>query len=102
MAAEHRERAIGVFCVRNMCFQRAGALQAYHRQDNSHNDNEVDGGGDEGKGNGNGSEDNGKGKGKDDGDGEDEGKENEDDKNEILGLSTWDLLEADFEHEAAA
>ena len=32
MAAEHRERAIGVFCVRNMHFQRAGILSAYQRR----------------------------------------------------------------------
>jgi len=29
------------------------------------------------------------------------GKENKD-ENDILGLSTWNLLGADFEHEAAA
>ena len=79
--------------------QRWGA-----RQDNSHNDDEVDGGGDEGDGDG--SEDDDEGddddEGEDDGNGEDKGEDNKDNENEILGLSTWDLLGADFEREAAA
>ena len=58
--------------------QRWGA-----RRDNSHNDN------------GNRDRD------EDEDEDEDMGESNED-KNNILGLSTWDLLGAEFEHEAAA
>jgi len=65
--------------TRHAMEQRWGA-----RRNNSHND---DGNGDE------------------DGDNEDEDEdedEDSEDENDILGLSTWDLLGADFECEAAA
>ncbi len=93
--------------TRHAMEQRWGA-----RWDNSHNDDgnrdgnedeDGDGDGDDGDGDGDDGDGN-DGDGDGDGDGEEDkdmGEDNED-ENDILGLSTWDLLGADFEYEAAA
>ena len=75
--------------TRHTMEQRWGA-----RRNNSHND---DGNGDENGDN----EDEDEDDDEDEDEDEDEDKDSED-KNDILGLSTWDLLGADFECEAAA